>query len=935
MNTDLNIGGLDAAIFIGFLVINVVFGLASSRGIKNVKEYAIGNKDFSTAAITATIVATWISGGIFFTVMSESYNNGLYFMWTGLGNVICLLLIGYFFAPRLAEFVGKISIAEAMGELYGKPVRIITAIAGFIGVSGIIAMQLKISGRLFEYCFEVPSAYGVIVGGTIVTLYSCLGGIKSVTFTDVIQFFTFGTIIPTITLFVLSTLSSIDLVTNTLSSNQIFDYKEVFDFSRPKSFYYLFLFLCVATPDFNPAIFQRIAMAKNTKQIRQSFIIAGFVCLCLIAMVYWMSILLLSMYPNIPANNVVKHLILDYSYVGLKGLTLAGIMAAVMSTADSYINSTAVLIVHDFCKPLGINIIKNELTFSRIASLFIGVFSMILCLYSTSLLQLVIATFSFYMPIVTVPFIMSVLGFRSSGKSVLIGMAGGFIAVACWEIFLKQNMGIDGLVPGMAANLIFLLGSHYLLKQPGGWVGIKDYGPLREARRERKAKIRNFINGFKNFSFPVFLRRNSPSGDAIYPYLGFFCMIAVFANMHTIPTDIRATYAPIIDFMYPTVLFTATLLMSYPLWLPSWKSGDIMISILWNFAIFYVLVCVGFMLVIINKFAHLQLTAFMINLIVIAILAKWQLALAMITLGVILTTQFFKYYVGVDDISQQYATAHFEMAYLLILISGVLMAFVKPKQRYQEITEEKNEHLLGRIDAKDKEVQEALALKGEFIRNVTHEYHAPMTGIMSMAEILVDSYHKLNDAQRLSAAEVIFKSSHKLKTFDDNIATLSRLSKPNYQLKKENTDLSILVEERLETCRNLYTNAKEQREFTLEITENLIANVDKIYITQLIDNLIINAINYCSEGNIHITLAKNKNNIYFGISDTGIGIPQNELSEIFEPFTVSSKTKTQAGGRGVGLTICKRILEVHQGTIKAESNGKKGAVFTAILPCDL
>ena len=78
----------------------------------------------------------------------------------------------------------------------------------------------------------------------------------------------------------------------------------------------------------------------------------------------------------------------------------------VMSTADSYVNSTAVLVVHDFCKPLNINIIKDLLAFCRLASLLIGVFAIILSLNSGSLLQLVLTTCSFYMPIVTVPFVM-------------------------------------------------------------------------------------------------------------------------------------------------------------------------------------------------------------------------------------------------------------------------------------------------------------------------------------------------------------------------------------------------------------------------------------------------------------------------------------------------------------------------------------------------
>ena len=92
----------------------------------------------------------------------------------------------------MAEFLGKLSIAEAMGSLYGNNVRIINSISGFIGVAGIIAVQLKIAGMLFEYALGLKPVYGVISAGILITSYSSLGGIKSVTLTDIVQFATFG-----------------------------------------------------------------------------------------------------------------------------------------------------------------------------------------------------------------------------------------------------------------------------------------------------------------------------------------------------------------------------------------------------------------------------------------------------------------------------------------------------------------------------------------------------------------------------------------------------------------------------------------------------------------------------------------------------------------------------------------------------------------------
>ena len=200
----------DIIIFVVFFAINLIVG-ALARGKKqSFRDFAVGNKDFSTATLVATIVATWISGSYFFNYITESYKNGLYFIWIALiGDPLCLLLIGWYFAPRMGEFLGKLSIAEAMGSLYGKEVRIITAISGFIGSCGMIALQLKVSGIVFEYCFGINGQYSIIISCIIITFYSALGGIKSVTFTDIIQFITFSIIIPIVIYYILKNIESI------------------------------------------------------------------------------------------------------------------------------------------------------------------------------------------------------------------------------------------------------------------------------------------------------------------------------------------------------------------------------------------------------------------------------------------------------------------------------------------------------------------------------------------------------------------------------------------------------------------------------------------------------------------------------------------------------------------------------------------------------
>ena len=920
---------IDSAIFIGFLVANIVLGLASSRGIKTIKEYAIGDRNFSTATIAATIVATWISGEFFYSSIAEAYDKGLLAIWVATGDALCLLSIGIFFAPRMGEFLGKLSIAEAMGDLFGQRIRVITAVAGFIGSVGLIAIQLKMAGFIFEYALGLPSVYGIISATIIVTLYSALGGIKAVTFTDVIQFFTFGAVIPLIAYVILTSIDNVDIITNTLTNNPLFDYKKAFNSSNPLLLWHLFLFLLFIIVGFNPAIFQRVAMAKDTRQVGKSFIIAAIVCFLFAVIINWIAVLTLAINPSLNANDVIKYVIFNSPYVGLKGAMLIGVMAMIMSTVDSFINCTAVLIVHDFCKPLKIQFVKDELLSARIVSLLIGISSLAISLYAGNNLQeLLVITYSFYMPIVIIPFTMAVFGFRSSEKSVLLGIVAGIITVLVWDYVLEIKAA-NSTIFGILANLIILMSSHYLLKQPGGWVGIKDNAPLIHIRNERKLKIKRFIHNIKSFNIIATCAKNCPQSEGLISILGLFVMITAFASTHTLAKIYQIQYKYLIDVLYPITLCASTTLITYPLWFANWKKVNL-ISVVWNITMFFVLVCFSLLMVLISQFAEIQLMVFMVNIIILSSLITWRWALFTIILGGIITTFFYQQYVP-ENSQNDLLSLEFKIVYLLLLIVSALVIFFKPKQEQQQLTEAKVDHLGDRILDREEELEKSQELKYEFLRNLQHEFHTPVTGIISLAQVLDSSYDKLSEEQRRDAIKTIAASAERFNSITNNLLDLSHLSSLTIQLTKTKVNLSELVHNRLDHCKKLYLNNKEL-EFLTDIEPDIEIDCDQHYITSTIDNLIINAIQYSKDGKITIKLTKTAAGVEFSIQDEGIGIPQNELRNIFGAFTVSSKTRTPAGGRGIGLALCEKAIKAHGGEISAGSDGKKGAVFKFNLP---
>ncbi len=934
---------LDAIIFISFLLVNLVFGLFASRGVNTIREFAVGNKTFSTATIVATLVSLWVSGEFFFTIVAESYREGLIFMSILIADFLSYLLVGLFFAPRLKEFLGKISIAEAMGELYGNKVRTITALSGVIGVSGIIAIQLQISGLLFEYVLGLEYSYGIIVSGVIITLYSSLGGIKSVTFTDIIQFCTFGIIIPLIAYMLLSNMGDSQVIIDTISTSPKFDYKVAFSFNNPQIYYYISLFLWLLIPHFNPAVFQRISMARDTKQVRDSFIISSFIGLIIAALVSWIGILVLAQHPDIGGEDILKHTISNYGWIlGFKGLIVAGIMAMIMSTVDSHINSTSILLVHDLNNSLNVKFIKNELYITRFCSILIGTIAILLALRGGNFFELILWTSTCYMPIVTVPFIMSLFGFRSSGNSVLAGMLSGFIVVVTWEILLKTQMGnVGGLIPGMLANLLCLFVYHYLFKQEGGWVGIKDSSSIIAIKDERK-KIKILWQEINSFSFLNFCKKSTPKNEGLIPILGFFVMISVFSSVNTLSDYVYEQNIFLIDSFYIITLCASSILISYPLWSKNWKEMNI-ISICWNFVMILILICFSFLMILISNFAEVQLMAFMINVIVISSLCKWRWSMFSIVLGVVITLFYYKNYLTSYHVEGEISSLEFKIVYLLLLISSTLIIFLKPKQDHLETTEAKVDTLETEIDTlsekiihynericdQEREIERLGATAQRIINNVNHELRLPVGNVMNFAEMLNEGLGKFDDDQLKMLSDEVYKNSNRLSSMIMNMLDLATLNAKKLELDKKIINLGELVEDRVNNCRKIYLEDKKI-DFAIKIHPEIFVSVDPNYMRQVVDNLVINAIKFSSEGVINVQLLKKQDQIEFTIKDNGIGIPKEELYDIFTPFKMGSNTETKAEGRGVGLALCKASIEAHGGSISVKSTGV-GAQFSFLL----
>lgn len=923
---------IDTVVFIVFLTLNLVVGLYYGRGVKNIKDYSLGNRNFSTGALVSTIVATWIGGDYLFITIAEVYTTGLHYAIGCLGMVVCLFLNAYVFVPKMSEFLGSISVASAMGDLYGKHVRLISAIGGAIASAGFIAVQFKVFGYILNDFLGLSGNYPIFLAASVVILYSSVGGIRSVTFTDVIQFFTFGVLIPVLGIVIwndLSSLPTFNLVTAV--QHPLFNYEEFLGLSNPKFWSVLLLFLLFSIPDLNPTMFQRVAIGRSVSQVKKAFSISAILLMLILIGMAWIAFLLFNIDPNLNPKDLVQYITNNYAHTGLKSFIMVGVVAMCMSTADSNINASSVLLTHDFCYPLNIKF-KSELVLSKIISLLLGVISIYLALLDYDLLPLVFMTQSFYIPIIDVPLILAILGFRSTTKSVLIGMGAGFVSVIVWRIYFMDTTGVDSILPGTIVNLIFFMGSHYLLKQNGGWINKKNNQLSCSNGTIGKHKFHQLVKAITEFDLMVFCKNNSPKRDLTYTSFGIFSTISTISTMYSISNVIDGQNKDAILPFYEIMLVLSVCFTTYPIW-PSTIKKDNIAQVAWSISIFFLLIFCSSFFLMLSNFSHLQFVVFIVNLIVAAILTRWKLLLTMMIVGIYSSIKAYQYYTGIDNIVINMASTSL-IIYTFLLAGTAIVIFFRPKQAYEEEIEQKSNYLEHKVIDQKKELTKLYEIKNELLRNLEHETRTPITGITSLGQVLWANYDKFNEEQRRNATKDIADSSERLTSLVNNLIDLSKLNNINYQLNKSQVNLSDLVYERLELCKKLYIQDKDQEDlwFNLQIDNELTALCDKYYISRTIDNIIVNAIQYCKQGTITIELKSEQNNtILFSVKDEGIGIPKDELFEVFEPFTVSSNTKTPAGGRGIGLALSKKVIEAHNGQIWAKQNQDKGVTVAFTL----
>jgi len=252
-----------------------------------------------------------------------------------------------------------------------------------------------------------------------------------------------------------------------------------------------------------------------------------------------------------------------------------------------------------------------------------------------------------------------------------------------------------------------------------------------------------------------------------------------------------------------------------------------------------------------------------------------------------------------------------------------------------------NASLETKVQKRTAKLQEALNSKDEFLNNMSHEIRIPIGCIMGRAEMLSEDWDMLDNEAKKKELEEIYANSKRLFELLCNLLDLARSKAGKMTYDMEPHDLVQVVKQGIDELEILAVSKGLEIHFENQVVSATVL-MDTIRIAQVIRNLLGNAIKFTAGGVLTITLrnaplkdvdARNVPGIMFILGDQGIGVPEEELGSIFDVFTQSSKTKTRAGGSGLGLSVCREIITAHHGIIWAENNGEgPGSTFSFILP---
>ena len=454
---------IDQAIVVIYLIGILILGMWAGKGVSDLKQFSVAGRSFGTMVIFLTLSASFIGGGFSMGNAEKVFLLGIVNIFVLWGFSVKEILVATVIAPKMDKYPNAISIGDIMYENYGNFAKVATGILSVILCAGILGAQVGAIGYISNVFLGIPQIYGILVGTGIVILYSTVGGMRSVVFTDIFQFFVLSIGITLTLIFGYFHAGGWSNITASVPATH-------FTFLGTDitllQFISLFLTFLFGETLIQPYV-QRLFLSEKASQTAKATLWSGIFSFPFFAMTGFIGIIALTINPDLNPNLSLPFVITEVLPVGLKGLVIAGVISIVMSSADSFLNGASVAFTHDVVKPLRSKEMseRQALIVTRIFNIFVGILAVIVAIKIKSILDILIYSYNFWSPVVLVPLVAAILGVKANVKHFIAGASAGILGVIIWNFVLHNPGGFDGLIIGIFCNFFVFFGAYFMDKR--------------------------------------------------------------------------------------------------------------------------------------------------------------------------------------------------------------------------------------------------------------------------------------------------------------------------------------------------------------------------------------------------------------------------------------------------------------------------------------
>jgi Na+/proline symporter len=387
---------IDILLIFLYLVGCLFIGLYKATKIKTLEEYSLGKSQYPSTIMTATIFATSISSYSTIGTIEKIYTLGFFFILTFIAKPVFFLISGHMLSRNIEQFKGCMSISDMFEVLYGKSPKILVTLVSLLMCIGMVTIQIY-AISIILHAIGIDSFKGTIISFMVLICYSSLGGVRAVSFTDLFQFLVFFIALPVICSSAFWGVGGFSGIYNHLGS-------EYFNLNLSTKDIILFvsIFAFNSIPALAPPVMQRMLMVKSSVRVSKIFYTNALLCIpfFLIIAIIGMTVKISCANSDNLEKDIIRFLV-DGVPNGVAGLVISGLLAIIMSTADSYLNTASIIFTKDILKGL----LKKEesLLQVKIVSFVLGILSIPIALKGINIVDFFWALSSLWSPIIFIP----------------------------------------------------------------------------------------------------------------------------------------------------------------------------------------------------------------------------------------------------------------------------------------------------------------------------------------------------------------------------------------------------------------------------------------------------------------------------------------------------------------------------------------------------